>query len=342
MKQTQYDVFISYSRKDYMDEHKNVIPGNEVSKIKDALAKAEISYWFDEEGIYSGDDFVDKIVTNIKASKVFVFLATQNANTAEWTPKEIATASELGKYIIPVRIDNSPYNEKVLFRIADLSFISYNGNPEKGIKKLINSIKAYLAKSKEEMEKAEEINREIDQKRLAEQKKIDDSKVVWWKEYNMRPVRLSPTMIHPYAFIFFLIYYTLAFGIIATIGHYFPFNKNFDNPWFMLTAFILGVSFIAFFIKAKRKLWFFDVRKKRQELLDDDYREYHPNVRYVLVARGTASSHKFGLFDSWAVKLCIPIIYDELKWMKKEKGRLLHGVIDGNSVVVDVNGNQYT
>lgn len=43
------DVFISYSRKDYVDEHNNVIPGNEVMKIKDALTQAGITFWFDEE-----------------------------------------------------------------------------------------------------------------------------------------------------------------------------------------------------------------------------------------------------------------------------------------------------
>ena len=53
MEQTKYDVFISYSRRDYVDERNNVIPGNVVSKIKEALTNAGISYWFDEEGIYS-------------------------------------------------------------------------------------------------------------------------------------------------------------------------------------------------------------------------------------------------------------------------------------------------
>lgn len=37
MEQTIYDVFISYSRKDYVDEQKCVISGNVVSKIKEAL-----------------------------------------------------------------------------------------------------------------------------------------------------------------------------------------------------------------------------------------------------------------------------------------------------------------
>mgnify|MGYP003299024378 CR=1 FL=1 len=71
-----YDVFISYSRKDYKDENGNVIPGNVVSKIKDALDEAGISFWFDENGIHHGDDFGEKIVDNIEDSEIFIFLST--------------------------------------------------------------------------------------------------------------------------------------------------------------------------------------------------------------------------------------------------------------------------
>lgn len=144
MNQTKHDVFISYSRKDYVDENQNVIPGNEVSKIKDALTKAGITYWFDEEGIYSGQNFVEKIVTNIENAKIFLFLSTANANKSPWTCKEIASADEFKKHIIPVRIDSSPYNKKVMFRIADLDYIEYFTNPEKGMEDLIKSIKAHL------------------------------------------------------------------------------------------------------------------------------------------------------------------------------------------------------
>ena len=62
MEQKQYDVFISYSRKDYVDENKNVIPDNEVSKIKKALTEAGITFWMDEKGIVPGEDYADKIV----------------------------------------------------------------------------------------------------------------------------------------------------------------------------------------------------------------------------------------------------------------------------------------
>lgn len=159
----QYDVFISYSRKDYVDDKKNIIPDNVVSKIKDTLSKEGISYWFDEEGIYSGNNFVDKIVNNIENSKIFIFLSTENSNKSRWTCKEIASADELGKYIIPVRIDNTPYNKQVLFRIADISYIDYFNNPEKGVEELINSIKSYLNQLQEEAKrKAEEEQRKLE------------------------------------------------------------------------------------------------------------------------------------------------------------------------------------
>ena len=156
MEQTQYDVFISYSRKDYVDEHDNVIPGNEVSKIMKSLTDAGITYWIDKEGIYSGDKFTEKLPIIIKSASVFVYLSTANANKSRYTSKEIATADEYGKYIIPVRIDMTPYSDKVMFRIADVSYIKYAANPAKGREELVKSIKAFLKKQKEdELKKAE-------------------------------------------------------------------------------------------------------------------------------------------------------------------------------------------
>lgn len=177
MEKVKYDVFISYSRKDYVDEQGIVIPGNEVSKIKDALTGAGISYWFDEEGIYFGDKFTEKIPESIEASHIFLFLSTKNACASPWTSREIACADEYNKYIIPVRIDRTPYNKRVMFRIADLSYIDYGKNPEKGRQEIVNSIKTHLEKIKvegeerlaEEKRKQEELERQ--RKRLEEEKK---------------------------------------------------------------------------------------------------------------------------------------------------------------------------
>ena len=59
----KFDVFISYARSDYKDKEGNVIPNNYMSLILKALEDAGISYWYDEEGIEYGDDFVEKILS---------------------------------------------------------------------------------------------------------------------------------------------------------------------------------------------------------------------------------------------------------------------------------------
>ena len=171
MDKAQYDVFISYSRKDYVDEHKNVIPGNEVSKIKEALTQAGITYWFDETGVNPGDEFARIIARSIKASRVFVFLSTVNSNQSEWTANEISTAHMLKKKIIPVRIDDSAYHEDVILFLARLSHIDYYENEEKGREDLVRSINAYLAEEKkaEARKKAEEKRRQEELERQRRQ-----------------------------------------------------------------------------------------------------------------------------------------------------------------------------
>ena len=46
----KYDVFISYSRKDYVDKAGNIIEGNIITQIKELLASNGYTYWFDESG----------------------------------------------------------------------------------------------------------------------------------------------------------------------------------------------------------------------------------------------------------------------------------------------------
>lgn len=170
----KFDVFISYSRRDYVDEHKNVIPGNVVSKIKDSLTTAGISYWFDEEGINHGDKFAKLIVRNIKKSRIFVFISTKNSNSSEWTGREIASAHMMKKSIIPIRIDDSAYNEDVMFYISILDYIDYKANPEKGIKSLVQAINQQLERMQEEQIRKQE---EEEKKRLEEQKRLEEERL---------------------------------------------------------------------------------------------------------------------------------------------------------------------
>jgi len=164
-RETTYDVFISYSRKDYVDENKNVIPGNIVSQIKDALKENGISYWMDEEGIYSGDEFAKVIAKYIKQSLVFLFVSTVNSNESEWTSDEIATARMYKKKIIPFKYDESFYNEEVIIFIAKLDFIDYMSNPSEAMTKLVTAIKKHIA----DVEDAKKREKELQEKMMKEE-----------------------------------------------------------------------------------------------------------------------------------------------------------------------------
>ena len=153
MEQLKYDVFISYSTKDYIDESKNVIPNNVISQIKTALREAGISYWFDEDGIYSGDEFAPVLARAIKDSELFLFISSANSNQSEWISSEIATAHAYGKKIVPLKIDDSVYHESVIMYVARLNSIDYYLNPSKAVGRLVESIQDYMTVKREERER---------------------------------------------------------------------------------------------------------------------------------------------------------------------------------------------
>ena len=141
----KYDVFISYARKDYVDDKDKVIPGNKISKIKDLLTKNGITYWFDEEGIYSGNDFASDITVAIRNSNIFLFISSENSNQSIWTSNEISTAWEYHKPIIPFLLDDSPFNDSIMGKIASLDRIRCV-NENKALQKLLRSIQHHLSK----------------------------------------------------------------------------------------------------------------------------------------------------------------------------------------------------
>lgn len=150
----KYDIFISYARKDYVTEDGEVIPGNIVSRVKDFLREKGFTYWFDEDGIYSGEAFATIIAQAIRDSRVFLFISTQASNKSEWTVNEIAVAKALGKQTIPFLADTSTYNIAVLMYLAPLDHIDYARKPRKAFDALEASLRNYLQKPLPQEEKA--------------------------------------------------------------------------------------------------------------------------------------------------------------------------------------------
>lgn len=152
----KYDVFISYSRRDYVDESYNVIPGNAIAEIQNVFDENGITYWFDKDGIYSGQEFIEIITGAIAESKMLIFISSKHSNESMWTAGEIFEALDGEKAIIPVKIDNSQYNKKFKLLICPLDYIDYQENPQNALKDLlraINKVKEDIAQKQREEEK---------------------------------------------------------------------------------------------------------------------------------------------------------------------------------------------
>ena len=135
-------VFISYSKRDYMRENGKIVPGNVVDKLINALSSNGISYWIDRESLDAGVTYAEHIAKNIKKCDIFLFLSTENANTSEWTLREISTAIDFGKTILPVRIDHSSYADSVALYLASVQYIDWQELGEKeSIRRIISRIK---------------------------------------------------------------------------------------------------------------------------------------------------------------------------------------------------------
>lgn len=126
-------VFISYSRKD-IDRSKSIC---------ELLKENRIDYWIDEEGKYSGSNFKGVIVEQIKKAAIVLFLSSENSNKSDNVTKEIGIAVSYLKPIIPIKLDNAPYNINIEYDLCNIDYIEYK---QDGCfsNKMLDSIRIHL------------------------------------------------------------------------------------------------------------------------------------------------------------------------------------------------------
>lgn len=111
----EYDVFISYSRKDI----------SEVLAIKQAIERKVkgIRIWFDINGIESGDEFEDKIIKAINNSKYVLFALSPNSIGSQWTKDEVMYAKNTGKKVVPILLHGAKLEGWFLFKFGRIDCI---------------------------------------------------------------------------------------------------------------------------------------------------------------------------------------------------------------------------
>ena len=134
----KYDVFISYSRKDY----------DEVSAILETInaAMPDLSYWFDIDGIESGDEFEDKIISAIDNSSYVLFALSENSIGSKWTKDEVMYARNTDKKVIPVLLKGAQMKGWFLFKFGCIDCIDSTDSLQMG--KLIRNLSTWTGKNR--------------------------------------------------------------------------------------------------------------------------------------------------------------------------------------------------
>ena len=117
----EYDVFISYSRKD------TII----ADQICQAFDNAGISYFIDRQGIGGGMEFPVVLAEAIEESKIFLFVASENSYKSKFTNNEVLYAFNEKPHntLIPYIIDGSKMPSALRFTFASINIRNIKDHP---------------------------------------------------------------------------------------------------------------------------------------------------------------------------------------------------------------------
>ncbi len=130
----EHDVFISYSSKNF----------SLTETICNRLEDAGIKCWMAPRDIPPGSSYAEEIPPAIKAAKVFLLVFSQFANQSEYVLKELSTAIDSKKTVIPFLIENTEMSEGFKFLFQHCQWITGYPKPEEKIDDLKNEIKQLL------------------------------------------------------------------------------------------------------------------------------------------------------------------------------------------------------
>lgn len=133
----KYDIFISYSRKDF----------DEVNAIVEMLKSRipTLNCWFDITGIESGDEFEDKIIAAIDNSSYVLFALSDNSIQSQWAKDEVMYAKNTDTKVIPLVLKGAQLKGWFLYKFGRIDCIDTTNSLQ--IEKLIKNLSDWTGKA---------------------------------------------------------------------------------------------------------------------------------------------------------------------------------------------------
>ncbi|PJF29877.1 MAG: hypothetical protein CUN52_06100 [Phototrophicales bacterium] len=126
-------VFVSYSRRNKVF----------AERIARDLGDAGMEVWIDFRQIHGGEQWQDEIFRGIERSQIVVVCLSPDAVKSEWVQREVLTARQQEKFIIPVMAVNAQRELETvesLNWLQNLHFINFEGRYEEAFPELLRAI----------------------------------------------------------------------------------------------------------------------------------------------------------------------------------------------------------
>ena len=129
------EVFISYSTIDQL----------QAETVRDVLEKNGISCWMAPRDIPGGSNYTKEIPIAIRGCKVFVLILSENAQKSQWVLRELDSAVNNGKVILPFMLEDCALNDEFNFLLTGAQRYAAYQKKAEALEKLVSRVGAMLA-----------------------------------------------------------------------------------------------------------------------------------------------------------------------------------------------------
>ena len=128
------EIFISYSSVDFP----------QADTVRSVLEKNGLSCWMAPRDIPGGSNYTKEIPIAIRNCKVFVLILSQRAQSSHWVLKELDSAVNCGKVILPFMLEDCALNDEFNFLLTGAQRYSAYQKKAEAMETLIGRIRGII------------------------------------------------------------------------------------------------------------------------------------------------------------------------------------------------------
>ena len=128
------EIFISYSTADVEN----------AEAVRDTLENNGLSCWMAPRDIPGGSNYTREIPIAIRNCTVFVLILSQNAQNSHWVLKELDSAVNAGKVILPFMLENFDLSDEFQFLLTGTQWYTAYQQKDHALEALMRRIRSIL------------------------------------------------------------------------------------------------------------------------------------------------------------------------------------------------------